>query len=246
MKWKTISKIIAYILVALLLVLIIGLAYKFLKNDDGKVTGVELDTTEIIFTDTTGNVSSEYTVEYLITGDATNLADITVDGTKKAAKGETATFTVTVNDTDYYISEMRTSVMNSTETPEIQEADGVYTFTMPQGNVYVRIYFSYTPEVAETEKYRIEYDTLGSGSVLSVDVDCPSYAVAGETVTFTLTLVDLSDVFEDYKPLSITNIVLQYQDTGEDFYGFSQSGEGSYTFVMPEADVTIMIYLMYE
>lgn len=124
-------------------------------------------------------------------------------------------------------------------------ATGLF-FTMPQGNFYVWIYFSYTPEVAETEKYCIDYNTLGNGSVLSVDMDCPSYAVAGETVTFTLTLVDLSGVFEDYKPLSITNVVLQYQDTGEDFYGFGQSGEGSYTFVTPDADVTIMIYLMYE
>lgn len=244
---KTLAKIIGYAAVALLLVAAVGLAYKFLKNDGGeKVTGVELDTTEIIFTDTAENVSSEYTVEYLIAGDATNLSGITVNGTDKAEKGETATFTVTYDDKVYYISEMRISVMNSTETPEIKETDGVYSFTMPQGNVYVRIYFYYTPEVAETEKYRIEYDTLGNGSVLSVDVDCPSYAVAGETVTFTLTLVDLSDVFEDYKPISITNVVLQYQDTGEDFYVFDHDGEGSYTFVMPEADVTIMIYFMYE
>ncbi len=104
----------------------------------------------------------------------------------------------------------------------------------------------------------IGYDTLGNGSALSVNFDCVGMAKAGQTVTFSITLNDLSDRFDDYYPLEITNVVLQ-DGYGEDIKSLSEingndgkmftAGKKYYfSFTMPEevADdyVTIMIYLM--
>ena len=52
--------------------------------------------------------------------------------------------------------------------------------------------------------FEIGYDTLGYGSNLSVDFECTSEVLTNATVTFTLTLVDLSAEFEDYDPLKIS------------------------------------------
>ena len=104
----------------------------------------------------------------------------------------------------------------------------------------------------------IEYDTLGNGSVLSVDFDCPEYVKAGDTVTFTLTLVDLSEQFDDYNPLEITAVRVQDAD-GEELYELEEINGNSgnmttvgkayyFTFTIP-ADysfeyLTVMVYLM--
>lgn len=183
-----------------------------------------------------------YNVEYLFSGDATNLSDLSLNGATSAKVGEIVTFTVTIGDSNYSISSMRISVMNSNETVAISANNSEYSFTMPQGNVYVWIYFEYHAPENKT-LYAIEYDTLGNGSVLSIDLKCPDKAAAGETVTFTVTLVDLSNVFDDYYPVEITHIVLQSWETDEDDIDLGE-GEGTFTFTMPENPVTIMFYLM--
>lgn len=247
MKGKTISKVIAYILIALLLVAVAGIAYKLIKGSDGdKVTGVELDNTEITFTE--NDVSSGYAIEYLVSGDATNLADITVNGIERAAVGDTVTFTVTVNEEDYFLSEIRLSVLNSAETPELTETDGKYSFVMPQGNVYVWVYVSYTPEILEQAQYMIEYDTLGWGSGITLDISCPSHAGAGETVTFTASIKS-----EYATELKISRIVVQL-GSGEDYIEDLQGNNGSYTFTMPDTEtmeeevnegyITLMFYII--
>lgn len=91
--------------------------------------------------------------------------------------------------------------------------------------------------------HSIEYDTLGNGSNMSVDFSCVSEAASGEKVTFTLKLVDLSDKFDDYKPLDITRIVLNESETGEEISDIGE-GEGTFSFTMPDQPVTVMIYLM--
>ncbi len=98
-----------------------------------------------------------------------------------------------------------------------------------------------TPE--EQGKYFIEYDTLGNGSVLSVDFQCQARANAGDRVEFTVELVDLSDQFEDYYPVEITNIRIYDCDTGDEFDQPDYSN-GVYSFTMPDCNVTVMIYLM--
>lgn len=106
--------------------------------------------------------------------------------------------------------------------------------------------------------YFIEYDTLGNGSVLSIKFDCAGTAKAGETVTFTLTLLDLSDRFDDYYPLEITAVRLQ-DGAGEEICSLSElnGNDGKmytvgkqyyFSFTMPEVVaedyVTVMVYLM--
>lgn len=88
--------------------------------------------------------------------------------------------------------------------------------------------------------YTIEFDTLGSGSVENIDVECVKEAKGGERVDFTVFLVDLSAVYDDYVPLKITRIVF---DNGENEIEIG-SGEGSFSFIMPSHDARIMIYLM--
>lgn len=93
------------------------------------------------------------------------------------------------------------------------------------------------------ETYSIGYDTLGYGSVISIAFHCQGTAKAGETVTFTIEVLDLSDEYEDYHPLEVTNVVLQNADDGTDIEDLEETS-GVYSFVMPENDVTVMVYLM--
>ncbi len=92
-------------------------------------------------------------------------------------------------------------------------------------------------------EYFIEYDTLGNGSNLHIDFQCQARANAGDRVEFTLGLVDLSDRFDDYEPVEITNVRLEDCNTGEEVDGLNYEN-GTYWFIMPNCDVTVMIYLM--
>lgn len=93
------------------------------------------------------------------------------------------------------------------------------------------------------ETYSIGYDTLGYGSVKSIAFHCQGTAKAGETVTFIIEVLDLSGEYEDYHPLEVTNVVLQNADDGTDIEDLEETS-GVYSFVMPENDVTVMVYLM--
>ena len=93
------------------------------------------------------------------------------------------------------------------------------------------------------ETYSIGYDTLGYGSVKSIAFHCQGTAKAGETVTFTIEVLDLSGEYEDYHPLEVTNVVLQNADDGTDIEDLEEIN-GVYSFVMPENNVTVMVYLM--
>ena len=105
--------------------------------------------------------------------------------------------------------------------------------------------------------FEIGYDTLGYGSTLSVDFECTSEVLTNTTVTFTLTLVDLSDRFEDYDPLKISRVVLQ-DEGGEEIFDLDEiNGAGvmnkvgekyEFSFELPEEYagqyITIMVYLL--
>jgi len=187
------------------------------------------------------NVATTYAIECLRDGDVTNLSDINISYPEKVKVGETVIITIDYDKTEYELTGIRSSIMNSDDDLSITQTDNGYTFVMPQGNVYIWISFEW---VEEGTFYRIEYDTLGSGSVLSIDVDCPEKAKAGDTVTFTVSLVDLSEEYDDYEPLEITAIRLQALESGVEISEIG-SGEGTFSFAMPEYGVTIMFYLMY-
>ena len=77
------------------------------------------------------------------------------------------------------------------------------------------------------------------------------------TVTFTLTLVDLSDKYDTYKPLKISRVVLQ-DENGEDIFDLDEiNGAGvmnkvgqkyEFSFELPDEYagqyVNVMVYLL--
>lgn len=216
-----------------------------------RVTGVTLNPSEIVFGGEQSGTPEppeerSYNVEYLLSGDATNLSsDLDIDGATQAKAGDTVTYSVIIGDENYSVSGMRISVMNSDETVEITESDGCYSFTMPQGNVYVWIYFEYTPP-QDVTVYSLEYDSLGWASMEVINLDCPDKAAAGESVTFTATVK--SEYTSEYK---ISRIVAQF-GSGEDYIGDLQGNNGTYTFTMPDAAtleanegyLTLMFYII--
>lgn len=92
-----------------------------------------------------------------------------------------------------------------------------------------------------TEYYGIEYDTLGSGSNAYIQFNCVPGARAGDKVTFTITLLDLSGQ-EGYQPMEIVNVLLEGDKVEPDEYLTAENG--AYSFIMPSCLVTVVIYLM--
>ena len=105
--------------------------------------------------------------------------------------------------------------------------------------------------------YSLGFDTLGYGSMSSFDYDCVGEALTGETVTFSITLLDLSDKYDTYKPLKISRVVLQ-DENGEEIFDLDEiNGVGvmnkvgekyEFSFELPEEYagqyITIMVYLL--
>lgn len=117
----------------------------------------------------TTSSSSEYTIQTLISGDATNLTKVKVNIPEKARTGETVNFTVILNDEKYSINSVKLSIQNQKGKSDISNINGVFSFLMPNQNVTVYIYLEYKQPIGSNTMYSIEYDTLGNGSNLSVD-----------------------------------------------------------------------------
>ncbi len=232
-----------------------------IKMLDAGVVGIELDKTHIVFGGTGSGAeepiepeqpekpsTQEYSITSYTLGDITNLVPVRSNIPQKAQGGETVTFTFEILDGDYEITDMSIFVEKEPKryVPITSVGEHVYSFVMPESQISLRIQADLI--VSETY-YTIEYDMLGNGSVLSIDVDCPSRAKAGDVVTFTVAMVDLSDVFEDYDPtLKITGVAVcirSGEQMDEQFY-LDQQSDGTYSFTMPHGDITIMFYLMRE
>lgn len=300
---KTVAKVIAYVLVALLLAGTVGLIYKFTNgfNEDFKTFYVEYGGKQILTSDskmTFGNGQTyvfgvkytfdkedaepkEYSVK--IVPHYVRDFDYTVDGERyrySKVSDLTSCFALTKGATQFQLDMpeevtlqkvlSKLHVGKTVVVPADAEKDNPmpYRLVISSYNEKVTynidfnvsslnvsgvalsntelIFGSGAGETANTpfkQLYRIGYDTLGNGSVLSIKFDCVGTAAAGETVTFKVTLVDLSDEFDDYYPLDITHIVLESAETGEDDVDLG-AGEGTFTFTMPAHDVTVMFYLM--
>ena len=89
------------------------------------------------------------------------------------------------------------------------------------------------------ESFLIGYDTLGWGSFSSLDIECPKSAKPGENVTVTATIV--TGLAEQYK---ISRVSLVSTDTGEEIEENLTTNGNTYTFIMPEEEVTIMFYIV--
>lgn len=208
------------------------------------VSDIELDKPNIVFpinpdtpndngnqetptTPTTPTIN-EHSIEYLSTGDATDLSGIRVTGEKRAVKDTTVHFKVEYNADEYEITGMRVTVWNSNETVTIeQDADGYY-FTMPNYNITIWITFEL---VEQGEFYLIEYDTLGWGGA---NVTCPAKAREGETVTLIASASEPEN--------RISHVVMQDWD-GEEIADYELT-DGKLTFTMPAHNVSFMFYIV--
>lgn len=87
-------------------------------------------------------------------------------------------------------------------------------------------------------QYSISYDTLGNGSVLSVNFNCRASANAGDKVEFTVGLTS------EGAGLEITNIRVEPEDDSQIEEFEPNYSNGVYSFDMPNTNVVVMIYLM--
>ena len=89
------------------------------------------------------------------------------------------------------------------------------------------------------ESFLIGYDTLGWGSFSSLDIECPKSAKPGENVTVTASIV--AELASEYK---ISRVSLDSTDTGDEIEENLTANGNTYTFVMPEEDVTLVFYII--
>lgn len=89
------------------------------------------------------------------------------------------------------------------------------------------------------ESLLIGYDTLGWGSFSSLDIECPKSAKPGENVTVTASIV--AELASEYK---ISRVSLDSTDTGDEIEENLTANGNTYTFVMPEEDVTLVFYII--
>ena len=147
----------------------------------------------------------------------------TITAPTGAVAGETVTFTVTTN-AGYQLDNVEVTygysqaVLDYTYDP----TTGVYSFVMPDDDV--KIFADYS-----VGNYSITTSVLPSegGSI-----DVVSEAEAGETVAFTV----VTNI--GYALVSVTVTV---DATGQEV-DVNDNGDGTYSFVMPEGDVTIRAY----
>lgn len=96
-----------------------------------------------------------------------------------------------------------------------------------------------TENPGEEVSYPILYDTLGYGSMAAIEVDCVGEAKSGDNVSFTITLLDTT--------YYISRVVLT-DEGGSEIYELGtdvQTDISEFSFIMPEHEVTIMVYLLY-
>lgn len=145
----------------------------------------------------------------------------TITAPADAIVGTTVTFTVGTNE-GYQLDQVQVTygsnlaILDYTYDPET----GVYSFVMP--NDEVRIYADYT---RQSHGITTVVNPEGAGTI-TVAAD----AFAGETVNFTVTTAEAGFTFE-----SVTVVV----DGTEQTVALTDNGDGSYSFVMPNEDVTI-------
>lgn len=219
------------------------------------VSGIELDPDHIVINadkqpveePEEPSVGEKYSIGYDLLGGGSATINFK-NGTEQfvnsgfAQSGDTVEFTFSDVTENYRVSRVTLQDYNTgSDIHDIvdENDDGTYTFVMPSQDVIVMVY------VIPADSYKIVYDTLGSGSVDSVELDCPVSAKEGETVNFTISLPDLSDIYDDYVPLKVVNVILQNANTGDDLETLTPDGN-AYSFEMPNFDVQLMIYLMPE
>ena len=195
-------------------------------NQDGTTVSAEAWIGYIVVPGTATYHFADYNITWICTPEVAG--SVTVAGT--AQEGATVTFSVDTNE-GYTLSSV-VVVNNNDPTAEPLEltdnGNGTYSFTMPADDVVIKANFS-------EKAYDIHtIVTPDNGGTINVQ----NQALAGETVNFT---VDANTGF------ALTNITI-LDDQGnevpfEENLDDTGSYDGTYSFTMPAADVTVTAYL---
>ena len=110
-----------------------------------------------------------------------------------------------------------------------KNAEGNYEFTKPAE--CVTVYVEFEQDVVEPETYTVTAATAENGTV---SVSSPE-AKAGDTVTITATPAD------GYKTAEVTYTYTDAASSEEKTEALIAAEDGTYTFTMPEADVTVSV-----
>jgi len=170
----------------------------------------------------TGTSDDRYTITSVAT--PTNGGTIRLTGGavgNKATAGNTIAFTVTPN-TGYSLNSVTvTATSGEAITAEYNSEDGTYTFTMPEDNVTINATFDEIPvytitAVADNQaggKYQVDATDASAGQTITVTANPNTgWKCDGVSVTMDGSTIDVTD-----------------------------SGNGTYTFVMPDGNVTVAI-----
>ena len=172
----------------------------------------------------------------------TGSLNFVIEPTASAIEDETVNFAVSlIGDYKSEVTEIKIySDGNLITTIEGGKNDGAsnfykeYSFIMPDGDVEIVVFIE---KITVSEYYTLSYDTLGSGSADSIMVYMSDVAKAGEYMTVYIQLG------LDEQEITISRVVLQNADTGEEIGDELEGYDGNYDFTMPACDVVIMIYL---
>lgn len=176
-----------------------------------------------------------YTIGYTMEADGSVYGTLDVEVAKKALAGDTVEFTVNWHGE----SELHrlTGVGIRGEDGEVQpltEENGKYSFVMPERDVTIVVQTKYR----SVWTYSIGYMMEADGSVYgSLDVDVADSADIGETVEFTVNWQGESELHR------LTGVGIR---VGEGEVQMLTETDGKYAFVMPEGDVTIVVYVQYR
>ena len=134
----------------------------------------------------------------------------------------------------FYVRGQQPDAPAAEEEPDAPAEDGGSTPPPSQGGIDEQPEPE-TPEQGTEKLYKIWLDTLGNGGTASISADLPAEAAAGDTVQFSIELLDGS--------LEVTRVVLSNIDEEIEEERL-QAQNGIYAFTMPACDVTITVYLM--
>lgn len=183
-----------------------------------------------------------YAISSRVVGNENNLLMADVIGPETSVAGETVQFAVSlIGDYKSEVTKIEVYSGGKLFTNIAVSGDSgssnyynTFTFTMPEGNAEIVV----TIKAIVVSEYRsISYDTLGSGSVDSVNVYCADVAKPGDYI-----MVSIYPAMGE-EDLEIVRVVLTNADTGDELQELEQFNE-FFDFTMPDCDVVIMIYLM--
>lgn len=184
-----------------------------------------------------------YSISSRVVGNENNLLMADVIGPETSVAGETVQFAVSlIGDYKSEVTKIEVYSGGKLFTNIAVSGDSgssnyynTFTFTMPEGNAEIVVTIK---AIVVSEYSSISFDTLGSGSVDSINVYCADVAKPGDYVMASIYLA-----WDEEETLEITRVVLTNADTGDELQELEQFNE-FFDFTMPDCDVVIMVYLM--